>query len=132
MIVKPTVMLYEHVSNALVKVSAEVARRNMDKFAAIRALHEELKTKDAKIAHITQERHFAQKKNEVFISIAEEIGDNVIRARPHMEAKVPQMFPSAIHYVGKLVDLVLEYEPLPMPAPRSLEQDVKREKVSVM
>lgn len=47
MTVKPTIMLDEQVSNALVKVSAEVARRNMDKAATIKALCEELKTKDS-------------------------------------------------------------------------------------
>ncbi|KAH9312165.1 hypothetical protein KI387_027200, partial [Taxus chinensis] len=46
MIVKPTVMPDEQGSNALVKFSAEVARRNMDKAAIIRVLREELKTKD--------------------------------------------------------------------------------------
>ncbi|KAH9328123.1 hypothetical protein KI387_000231, partial [Taxus chinensis] len=102
----------------------------MDKSTMIRALREELKTKDVEIAHITQERNLAQKKNEVFISIVEEIRDNVIRARPHLEAKVPQTFPSAIHYVGKLVDLVFEDEPLHIPMPRNLEQEAWLEKES--
>ncbi|KAH9320754.1 hypothetical protein KI387_015393, partial [Taxus chinensis] len=64
MIVKPTVMSNEKVSNTLVKVSTEFARRNMGKYAMIRALREELKTKDAEIAHITQERDLVQKKSE--------------------------------------------------------------------
>ncbi|KAH9303386.1 hypothetical protein KI387_014969, partial [Taxus chinensis] len=56
-------------------VSVKLARRNMDKYTTIKALCEELKTKDAEIARITQERDFTQKKNEVFISITEDIGD---------------------------------------------------------
>lgn len=68
----------------------------------------------------------------MFISIAEEIADNVIKSRPHLEAKVPQTFPSAIHFVGKLMDLVLEDETLYMQALECSEQDVNREKTSVM
>ncbi|KAH9288005.1 hypothetical protein KI387_032122, partial [Taxus chinensis] len=64
MIVKPTVMSDEQVNNALVKVSAKVSRRNMDKSVTIIELCKELKKKDAEIAHITKERDLAQKKNE--------------------------------------------------------------------
>ncbi|KAH9308433.1 hypothetical protein KI387_036344, partial [Taxus chinensis] len=72
--------------------------RNMDKAAKIKALHEELKTKDAEIARITQERDLAHNKKNVFISFAEEIGDNVIRDRPHLDTRVLKTFPSVIHY----------------------------------
>ena len=118
MTVRPTIISDEQVSNALVKVSREVVRWNMDKAATIRAHKEEIKTKDGEIARLTQERDLVQQKNSVFISIVEEIGDNVIRFRPHLEPKVPKMFPLAIHYIGTLVELVLEDEPLCMPVPR--------------
>ncbi|KAH9307274.1 hypothetical protein KI387_035185, partial [Taxus chinensis] len=59
----------------------------MDKAATIRALREEIKTTDGEIVCLTQKRDLAQKKNIVFISVAEEIGDNIIRARPHLEPK---------------------------------------------
>ncbi|KAH9299834.1 hypothetical protein KI387_031516, partial [Taxus chinensis] len=50
--IKPIVMSDEQVRNALVKVSTEVARKNMDKAATIRALREEIKTKDVEIARL--------------------------------------------------------------------------------
>ncbi|KAH9322979.1 hypothetical protein KI387_017618, partial [Taxus chinensis] len=53
----------------------------------IRVMCEELKTKDVEKTGLIQEKEFTQKKNEVFISIAEEIGDKVIKVRPHLEAK---------------------------------------------
>ncbi|KAH9301202.1 hypothetical protein KI387_012785, partial [Taxus chinensis] len=49
MTVKPTVMSDKQVSNALMKISAEVARRNMDKASMIRVMHKELDTKDVEI-----------------------------------------------------------------------------------
>ncbi|KAH9307405.1 hypothetical protein KI387_035316, partial [Taxus chinensis] len=61
-----------------------------------------------------------------------EIGFTVIKSRPHLESKVPHTFPSAIHYVGKLVDLVLEDEPLCMPMPKDPTQEAEQEKASVM
>ncbi|KAH9302232.1 hypothetical protein KI387_013815, partial [Taxus chinensis] len=76
MTINPIFMSDEQVNNVLVKVSAEVARRNMDTNSMIRELYEDLKTKDEEIVHITQERDFTQKKNKVFIRIAEEIRDN--------------------------------------------------------
>ncbi|KAH9313740.1 hypothetical protein KI387_022367, partial [Taxus chinensis] len=132
MIVKPIFMSDKKASNVLVKVLVEVDKRNMDKSTTIKVLREEMKLKDVEMEHITHEREFTQKNNEVFISVAEDIGDNVIRARPHLEPKVPQTFPSTIHYVGKLVEVVLEDETICMQALEQSEKDEKCEKASVM
>ncbi|KAH9288644.1 hypothetical protein KI387_032761, partial [Taxus chinensis] len=60
----------------------------MDKAATIRALREEIKTKDEEIACLTARKRLGtEEERTVFISIAEEIGDNVMKARPHLEPK---------------------------------------------
>ncbi|KAH9319481.1 hypothetical protein KI387_021250, partial [Taxus chinensis] len=67
-----------------------------------------------------------------FISMAEAIGDHVLKARPHLETKVSNQFPSAMHYVRTLVDLVLEDDTLRMPAQNNPEQEAEREKAAII
>ncbi|KAH9327419.1 hypothetical protein KI387_007597, partial [Taxus chinensis] len=67
------------VSNALVKVSTEVARRNIEKTATIKALIEEVKAKNVEITHLVQERDPSKRKYETFVSMAKEIGDDVLK-----------------------------------------------------
>ncbi|KAH9313800.1 hypothetical protein KI387_022427, partial [Taxus chinensis] len=106
--------------------------RNIDKVATIRVLLEDNKEKTAEITHLKGEKDLEKKKNEAFISMAEEIGDYVLKARLHLESKVPKKFPSAMHYVRTLVDLVLEDGPIRMPAPKDPEQEVERARASVV
>ncbi|KAH9290885.1 hypothetical protein KI387_035002, partial [Taxus chinensis] len=56
MTVKPTLMSDEKVSNALVKVSVEVAWRNIDKDATIRVLLEDNKAKTTEITRLKGEK----------------------------------------------------------------------------
>ncbi|KAH9317261.1 hypothetical protein KI387_019030, partial [Taxus chinensis] len=42
--------------------------------------------------------------------MAEEIGDDVLKVRPHLESWVPKEFPSAMHYVKTIITVVLEDE----------------------
>ncbi|KAH9316035.1 hypothetical protein KI387_024662, partial [Taxus chinensis] len=51
------------------------------------------------------------------------IGDHVLKAHPHLESKVPDKFPSVMHYIKNLVDLVLEDEAIRIPAPKNPEQE---------
>ncbi|KAH9314986.1 hypothetical protein KI387_023613, partial [Taxus chinensis] len=72
------------------------------------------------------------KNNEAFISMEKEIGDYVLKARAHLESKVPEKFPSTMHYVCTLVDLVLEDGPIQMLTPKDTEQEVERERPSMV
>ncbi|KAH9287977.1 hypothetical protein KI387_032094, partial [Taxus chinensis] len=66
------------------------------------------------------------------LSMAEDIRDHVLQERPHLEPKVPKNFPSAMHYVCTLVDMVLEEGPVRMPTPKDLEQEVERAKATII
>ncbi|KAH9287532.1 hypothetical protein KI387_031649, partial [Taxus chinensis] len=59
---------------------------NVDKAATIRVLREDIKAKDAEIVCLKGE-DLEKKKNGVLISMVEEIGDHVLKARPHLESK---------------------------------------------
>ncbi|KAH9311000.1 hypothetical protein KI387_026035, partial [Taxus chinensis] len=64
-----------------------VAQRNIDKSATVKALREEIKVKDVEIACLNQEKDMEQKNNGILINMVEEIGDNVLQERPHLEPK---------------------------------------------
>lgn len=130
--IKPTLMSDEQVGNDLVKVSTKVARRNINKAATIRVLLEDNKAKTAEITRLKGEKDLEQKNNEAFISMKKEIGDYVMKARPHLESKVLENFPSAMHYVHTLVDLVLEDGPIQMLVPKVPEQEAERARAFVV
>ncbi|KAH9293474.1 hypothetical protein KI387_041322, partial [Taxus chinensis] len=52
------------VNNALVKVSIDVAQRNIEKSSTIKVMREEIKAKDAEIMCVKQENDLEQKKNQ--------------------------------------------------------------------
>lgn len=129
--IKLMAMSDKQVSNALVKVYAEVARRNVDKVTTIRTLIEDIKEKDGEIEHLKAEKEWEEEKNEALISMAEEIGDDILKVRPHLESQLPQKFPSAMLYVQKLVQLVIDEGHVRMLAPKYLVEEATRAKATI-
>lgn len=115
------------------KVSTDVARRNIDKSDTIKALTEELKVKDVEIACLVQERDLRKIKYETFVSMVEEIGDDILKVRLHLESQVPKEFPSAMHYIRTMIKLVLEDEKVRIPEqPKDPVEEVEKAQAAVV
>ncbi|KAH9292904.1 hypothetical protein KI387_041912, partial [Taxus chinensis] len=105
--------------------------RNIDKSTTIRALMEDNKDKTVEIEGLKAEKERERMKNEAFVSMEEDIGDYIFKERPHLEPKVPDKFPSVMHYVHTLVELVLEDGPLRITSLKDAKQEAERKRASL-
>lgn len=119
-------------SNALTKVSTEVARRNIDKPTTIRALLEDSKDKDTEIKCLKEEKEITEVKARIVLSMADQIGDEILKARPNLEEKVLEKFPSVVHYLHTLVHMVMDGGPVCMPKPKDFVAHEEKEKATIM
>ncbi|KAH9315532.1 hypothetical protein KI387_024159, partial [Taxus chinensis] len=64
--------------------------------------------------------------------MAEEIGDDVLKVRLHLESQVLKEFPSMMHYVKTMIKLVLEDEKVCIPEqPKDLAKELKKVQAAV-